>query len=190
MPQYNLAFDPILLSGHTARLYIDASNSVDVRVVAVGPLANHAHDFGTLTGNLLGQDDVHLDLPDGELAQYRFVARGNFDIHLQHPVGVDQYRTNASDKGTRSAAWRIPPWSRDPQLPELLQASFWRLSEFFVLEDRTPRFDLYPYAPTGQGVEAYVDFFGWKFALEKLPAGEQGQTTIWVSGWPASKDLI
>lgn len=190
MPQHNLAFDPILMEDHTARLYLSTESFVDVRVIAVASIATHRHDFGTLTGNLLGQDDTHLDMPEGQLAQYRYVIRGPFDVHLQHPTGVDQYLTNGSDKGTRSAAFRMPPWARDPQEPELLQASYYRLSQFLVLEDRTPRFDLYPYAPTTGGVEAYVDFFGWRLALEKLPAGQKGQVSIWVSGWPATRKLI
>lgn len=190
MPHYSLAFDPILMADHTARLYLSTETFVDVRVLAVGPLAVHRHDFGTLTGNLLNQDDTHLDMPDGQLAQYRYVTRGPFDVHLQHPAGVDYYLSNNTDKGTRSAAFRTPPWARDPQEPELLQAAYFRQSEFLVLEDRTPRFDLYPYAPTTGGVEAYVDFFGWRFALEKLPEGQKGQVSVWISGWPATRDLI
>ena len=59
-------------------------------------------------------------------------------------------------------------------------------SEFLVFQQNTPRFDLYPVtglsgASTPQG---YVEFFGFRFALQRLPNGERGMVDIWTQGWP------
>jgi len=187
MPQYNLPFDPILLPGQTARLHRSETNFVDVVCVALGALGTHRHDFGSVTGENLGNDCTHLDMPDGEMAQYRYVIRGNFEIHLQHPAGVDQYRTGGTVKSTRSAAFRMPPWASDPDEPVLIQDAHWRMSEFLVLEDKTPRFDLYPIGHSSGPVDGYVDFMGLKMSLR--PHSEPGQVHIWVDGWPPGRKL-
>jgi len=179
-------FKPVLLAGQTARLMRSVSSFVDVRVKAVFPLGVHRHDFGTLTAASLALDDTHLDMGTGELAQYRYVVRGAFEIHLQHPGGVDQYRTGGSNKSNRTEAFRIG--EMEPALePDQAQAQ-WMLSQFYVLEEETPRFDLYPFIPLAAAVEAYVDFYGIGYALEKLKDG-QGLVTIWVNGRPSGDSL-
>lgn len=188
MSHFNTSFEPILLPGHTARLFQSPTSFFDIKVVAVGSLAVHRHDFGTLTADLLDQDCTHLDMEKGECAQYRYVIRGAFDVHLQHPAGVDQYRTQGSNKATRTQAFRMQPWAFDNLESDAVKDAYWRLSEFIVVEDKTPRFDIYPYAPAAQ-IEAHVDFFGYRFALELLPPGEHGKVDIWVNNWPSSKSL-
>lgn len=191
MPDYslfNLDFDPVLKQGWTARLHQAPDNFVDVYVQAVGPLAAHRHDFGALTGVVTAGECTHLEMPSGEMAQYRYLIRGNFEVHLQHPVGVDQYRTKNAAKGTRSAAFRMRPWSLDPDGDPLWQ-TYWRQSEFLVLEDYTPRFDIYPFQPVEGGTDGYVDFVGYRYSLKPLPAGERPQVTLWVNNWPAGMRL-
>lgn len=191
MPQLNLPFDPILLPGQTARLFRTESNFVDVRVIAIGPLGVHRHDFGTLTSSEnLDNDCTHIDMQEGEMAQYRYIPRGNFEVHLQHPAGVDQYRTQGTVKSTRTSAFRMQPWADDPDVPQIVQDAYWRLSEFIVLEDKTPRFDLYPIGHPSGGVEAHVDFFGIKYSLAPLlEVDKPGRVDIWVDGWPAGKKI-
>ena len=126
MPALSLNFDPILLPGQTARLFQSEANFMDVRCVAFGSLAVHRHDFGTISAATLDQDDTHLDMPNGEMGQYRYVARGNFDIHLQHPGGVDQYRTNGSNKANRLESFRMPPWAFDAKESKAMQNVYLR----------------------------------------------------------------
>ena len=181
-------FKPILLAGQTARLMRSHSSFVDVRVKAVGTLGVHRHDFGRLSSVITDADDTHLDMQRGELAQYRFVVRGPFEVHLQHPAGVDQFRTSGSDRATRTSAFRIG--EMDPRNEPDQATAQWMLSQFYVLEDETPRFDLYPYAPTTQQIDAYVDFYGIKYSLAKLASGQQPMVEIWVNGWPIGDSLV
>lgn len=187
----NPTFQPVLLAGQSARLFTSPNVFYDVKVIAVGPLGIHRHDFGTIAADTLNQECTHIEMPTGMLGQFRYIARGQFDIVLQNPSGVDQYVTSGSIKSDRAQSFRMFPWAYgivDSDLEEVLKAH-WAMSEFFVLEDTTPRFDLYPYAPLG-GIEAYVDIFGFRYALEKLPAGKVGTFDIWVRGFPAGKSLI
>ena len=186
---HNPEFRPILLPGQKAKLIRGAvENFVNVEVVHVFPLPVHRHDFGTLTGSSLNLDDTHLDMPTGELAQYRYIPRGEFFVHLQHPGGVDIYRTNGSVKGVQREGFFVGPYDQDGQEWDAHDWTLWAASEFFVFEDETPRFDLYPIAPTPAAREGYVDFYGWAFVLKK--ATSEPPISLWVNGRPSGVALV
>mgnify|MGYP001591236590 CR=1 FL=1 len=186
---HNPEFRPILLPGQRAKLirgHVD--NFVNVEVVHVFPLPVHRHDFGVLTASVTDQDDTHLDMPTGELAQYRYIPRGSFRVHLENPGGVDIYRTNGSTKGTQTAGFFIDPYAEEGAQWVGTDWSQWAASEFFVFEDETPRFDIYPLGPTTGGKRGYVDFYGWGFALKK--ALSEPPVSLWVNGRPQGVSLV
>ena len=172
-------FRPILQVGQTARLIRgNPDNFVDVEVLGVFPIAVHRHDFGTLTTSSLNLDCTHLDLDQGELGQYRYIPRGRFQVHLQLPNGVDVYRTQGSVKGDATQGFYIPSGAGDVDELPGVRSAVWALSEFFVFERETPRFDIYGGAPAAQ-IEMYVDFYGIGFP----------PVTLWVNGRPRGHEL-
>jgi len=182
-------FEPALLTGQSARLHLNATEAHDVRVVSWGYLPSHRHDFGELTAGTasLAQDCTHIDMPDGEFAQYRFkIIDPSVEIELKHPASTQQWAVQGYSTST-GANWRQRYWSTED--PEDVQKWMFKSSEFFVFEQNTPRFDLYPEtglsgASTPQG---YVEFFGFRYALQRLPEGERGMVDIWVQGWPGGR---
>lgn len=186
---HNPEFRPILQTGQTAKLIRGSlTNFVNVEVVHVFPLPVHRHDFGVLIASSLNLDDTHLDMPDGEMAQYRFIPRGAFYVHLQNPGGVDIYRTNGSVKGDQTQGFFVGPYGEESQQWSSTDLSQWAASEFFVFEDETPRFDLYPLGPTTGAKDGYVDFYGWAFVLKK--ATREPPISLWVNGRPAGEKLV
>jgi len=179
-------FEPALLTGQSARLHINASEFHDVRVVSWGYLPSHRHDFGSLTAGTasLSNDCSHIDMPDGELGQYRWrIVDPSVEVEMKHPASTQQWATQSYSTST-GANWRMRYW--DEKDPELVQNWMFKSSELWVFEQNTPRFDLYPVtglsgASTPQG---YVEFFGFRYALQRLPATERGVVDIWTQGWP------
>lgn len=191
--QYHPEFKPLLLAGQSARLLRSPTSWVDVSVIAVGPLAVHRHDFGALGAALLSQDDTHLDMPTGQMAQYRYIPRGPFGVHLQHPGGVDQYITSGSVKANLLESFRILPMGDDPNELNEVRRSLWMLSEFLVFEDETPRFDCYPMGRPSARDRAQIDFYGIRYSLAKFKprvANETPMVNVWISGWPPGEVLV
>jgi len=179
-------FEPILLTGQSARLHINATEFHDVRVVSWGYLPSHRHDFGALTAGTasLANDCTHIDMPDGEFAQYRWrIIDPSVEVEMKHPASTQQWATSSYSTST-GANWRMRYW--DKEEPEEVQKWMLKSSEFFVFQQNTPRFDLYPVsglsgASTPQG---YIEFYGFRFALQRLPNSERGMVDIWTQGWP------
>jgi len=179
-------FEPILLTGQSARLHINATEFHDVRVVSWGYLPSHRHDFGALTAGTasLANDCTHIDMPDGEFGQYRWrIIDPGVEVELKHPASTQQWASQSYSTST-GANWRMRYW--DEKDPEEVQKWMLKSSEFLVFQQNTPRFDLYPVsglsgASTPQG---YIEFFGFRYALQRLPNGERGMVDIWTQGWP------
>ena len=182
----NRELRPILLPGQTARLYRAESSYEDIEVISVFPLGIHRHDFGDITGDLLNQDDTHLDMPDGEMAQYRYIPRDGFEVHLQHPGGVDMYRTNGSVKGNSVQGFFIRQYDIEGEPWDEHDWAMWMLSEFLVFEDETPRFDIYPPVRNAE-MRAHVDFYGIGYSLKK--AVGRPPVDIWMNNRPAAASL-
>ena len=179
-------FEPALLGGQSARLHINATEYHDVRVVSWGYLPSHRHDFGSLTAGTasLANDCTHIDMPDGALAQYRWVIGDPaVEVELKHPASTQQWATQSFSTAT-GANWRMRYWGVDDPID--VQKWMFKSSEIWVFEQNTPRFDLYPVsglsgASTPQG---YIEFFGFRYALERLPNGESGLVDILTQGGP------
>jgi len=159
-------FEPILLTGQSARLHINATEFHDVRVVSWGYLPSHRHDFGALTAGTasLANDCTHIDMPDGEFGQYRWrIIDPGVEVELKHPASTQQWASQSYSTST-GANWRMRYW--DEKDPEEVQKWMLKSSEFLVFQQNTPRFDLYPVsglsgASTPQG---YIEFFGFRYA--------------------------
>ena len=176
--QYSTLFEPLLLQGQTARIY-KADGLVDLRVVAVDALPSYRHDFGALTANSTGNDVTQLDMPKGEFAQYRFIIWDQFEVEFTHPgTSVRHWRSDTQNH-------RVRPWAMSsPPLPEMLSMYLFASSEFYVYQDETPRFDLYPMFTTIlPAIQGHTEFLGYRYAFEKI--GDEGITKIWANSWPS-----
>lgn len=185
--QMDPTFAPILVVGDLVQL-IKSSGTVNVEVIGTYPLLTHRHDFGDLTPgtNSLDNDCTHIDQDTGVLAQMRFIVRGGFDLSYELPAGVAIAVTAGSVRGTRTSDWRVGPWDGNDPAEE--RQALWAASEFLVLENETPRWNLYPFGgSTGLQVPAYVDFYGIAYAL--APTNLAPSHNIWVNSRPAGKAL-
>ena len=179
-------FEPILLGGQSARLHINATEFHDVRVVNWGYLPSHRHDFGALTAGTasLANDCTHIDMPDGEFAQYRWrIIDPGVEVEMKHPASTQQW-ASASYSTSTGANWRMRYWCTED--PVEVQKWMLKSSEFLVFQQNTPRFDLYPVSGlSGAGTpQGFIEFFGFRYALQRLPNGERGMVDIWTQGWP------
>lgn len=149
-----------------------------VLIDGMGPLPHYRHDFGQLTADSLNQDVTQLDLPDGEMAQYRFSPMALYNVRFNHPGGTEQWRTSTQ-------RFDIPPYLIDQGLPQALAAFYFAASEFWVFKDETPRFDLIQ--AYSRQVEAYADFWGWRYHYVELERGDEFPVTkvVRANGWPS-----
>lgn len=198
--QFRRHFEPLFLPGHTVRIH-KADGIRDLLIRAVGALPLHRHDFGAFTGitALTAQECTHLEMQDGDLAEYRFIPQDNFEVELTHPTTTTRQFVTRNRGTTQGTTWRIPPWINDPTLPAAMRDYFWAASEFFVWEQETPRFDLYPILSGAGSLQGYLEFSGWRYSaytFEKArEAGvlkspekggpERGMFDLWVNSWPS-----
>lgn len=188
----NPTFMPLWQAGQSVRLFKGSEdNHIDVTIKHVFGLPWHRHNFGILTADSTDNDCTHLDMQDGYMAQYRFIPRSSVDVHLQHPGGVDIFRTNGSTKGGATTGWFVHGYDQEGEQWDGHDWHQWAASEFVVFEDETPRFDLYPTAPS-ESLPAHVDFYGWAYALKRFSPSQGGAmppATYWVNGRPAGENL-
>ena len=178
--QFNPSFKPLLLPGHTARLF-KADGVVDVLCTAVEALPSYRHDFGQVAadGSSLGNDVSQLDVDNGQMAQFRYIIDSDIEIEFSHPSGTTTLWR------TQTQRFRARPFTLSPAAePQEITAFRWAATEFFVYEQETPRFDAYS---THQVQEAYVEFMGFKFYLQPLPSGQEGLLKLWVNAYPTGK---
>lgn len=177
-------FAPVFGVGDTVRI-LKAGESKNIEIFAVQALPHHRHDFGSLTSgtNLRDRDETHLDMPNGEMAQYRFMAMGEFEVEFSHPGStVGAWRTDSQN-------FRITPSFLHVDTPIQERDWMWAASEFWVFETETPRFHLIPFA-SAIGAQAHIDFYGIRYAWKALPSpGEpqfvEPQYTLRVNAWPS-----
>ncbi len=147
----------------------------------------HRHDFGALVGGTasLAAQCTHLEVPDGEMAVYRFTVTSTYEVEIKHPQAA-LYLVTRNPSTAVGANWRVRPWVEDSTIPRETAQYNWIASQFWVWEDDTPRFDLYPLlSQTVPAPQGHIEFFGFKYALEELPAGEpEPQVEIWIDRWP------
>lgn len=172
---YDPAFQSHLRIGDTVHVLKD-SGEVNVRIDAVEPLPYRRNDVGSLTSaSSLANDITVLDMPNGELAVYRFVPTTPIEVELNHPSGSSQrWRTSTTN-------FRIPPWLDDPALPQGMRDYYWAASQFWVYEAETPRFDIYRLA--AHDTEMHLDFSGWRYQFTELPVNQRGALNIRMNGW-------
>lgn len=174
-------FSPILLPNETA-LLLGPSHPTEgqpVRCRWVGALPEYLKDFGTLTADTWDndQEDTNLELGPLELGQMRFRILEDMRARLTNPASTIQWRTAK----TRFHITKWPTESGQDFLKEML----FRMSEFFVWQNSTPRFDLYSAA--AQDASRIV-FSGWKLKVEKITKAElTSKVELWTSGWPGGR---
>jgi hypothetical protein len=170
-------FRPILQAGQSARLIRASGQHADVECTGVFPLGVHRHAFNATSGPLLNQQCEHLEMGDSEMGQWRYIPRTNFQVSLQLPSGVDIMRTNRSVPGSATEGMHIPPDAGDTNELEDVRRFVWQASEFLVLQDTTPRFDLHP-MQEGE-ITPILDLHGFGFVLK--PASKMPPVTLWLS---------
>lgn len=174
-------FEPVLMPNETATLMGAAfpKDGQPILCLANGALPEYQKDFGTVTAAqwLSDQEDSNLEMGTGELAQFRMAILDDFKLELKNPAPQDQWRTAAT-------TFYLPKFPTDPNedwFKELLFA----MSEFFVYEDDTPRFNLY--SEFGLTISRVL-FRGWRFKVRTITKAElTSKQVIWVGSWPASK---
>lgn len=172
-------FLPVLLPNETALLRGTPSfpkEGQPVRCRWVGALPEYQKDFLALTGGvwLADQEDTNLELSGLELGQMRMRVLDNVNLRLNNPLSTQQW-------GTVRTRFQLSQFPTEPG-QEWLKELLFRMSEFFVWEDETPRFNLYS---ADTVTISRVIFTGWKLSLEKIAKDElTSRQEIWVAGWP------
>lgn len=183
---FNPLFEARFVEGDTIRVH-KADGAEDIHILAVGALPYRRWDAGSLSSaSSLAVDPTTLDMPAGEMAQYRFFVRDAFEVELTHPgTTVRQWKSDTTN-------WRIPPVMEGVSGLSEAEVSFlWAASEFWVFEDQTPRFDFYRLA--GVTVEMHIDFSGIRYAFETFATMQTRGITpplrpaydLWANAWPA-----
>lgn len=175
-------FRPILLPNETATLKGSQfpTEGQPVMCAAVGALPEYYKDFGSLTAAKWDSDneDTNLELGSKELAQFRMEILDDFKLQLKNPAPVEQWRTSKENFYLRM----FPVEPDQDWLKKLL----FKMSEFYVYEQDTPRFDLYAEVAQSQ---SRVIFRGWKLKVKEITEKElTSKQIIWVNGWPTSKE--
>lgn len=168
---------PTLREGFTLTV-IRSDGVSNVRIKGMRGLPSHEHDFGALTAGTAStrQECTHLELESGQLAEYWVRVRDQFELEILHPRATNFFATKLSGN-TVGANWRVRPfYGEQNETPELLNFRL-ESSKFWVWQDDTPLFDLYPFN-SAQNPQGHVEFVGWRYSFEEIP--ESGQTTLRV----------
>ena len=170
---FKTQFEPIFLPGETAKL-ITETTQANVECVAVGALPEYVKNFGALTALTWSNDnqDTNLEMTTWELAQLRMRILDDFKLVFNNLSPTRQWRTAKTDFYLRQ--W--PQQTGEDFLKEFL----FKVSEFFIFEDDTPRFNLYSDMGT---TKSTIVFSGWRFRVKQTTAVPK--TIIRVSGWPS-----
>ena len=169
-------FEPAYKEGHRVTVIRNDGTS-HVMIKGVRALPSHEHDFGALTAGTAANrlECTHLELDAGQFAQYWVKIRDNFELELLHPRATNFFN-NKRASNVAGSNWRLRPFvGEQNETPELLNLRL-LASEFWVWEDDTPLFDLYP-LNSAQSPQGHVEFFGYRYSYEVLPAGSEGQVT-------------
>jgi len=173
--RYSNSFEPLLLEGHTAKLFGTDIPTEGLNVIckAVGALPEYEHSFGALTAATWDSDNEVTALENGtlEMSQMRMRVIDDFKVQVKHPAAVQQWRT-------LKASFYLRKWPTDTG-EDFLKEYLFKASEFFVYEDTTPRFDCYS---TLARDTSKVVFSGWRFKLERVST--IGKFVLWVNSWP------
>ena len=168
--RFKKTFEPILLPGETARLYM-SQGLLNAKVEAVAALPELIVDFGALTSgtNLSAQQTTNLEFGTMEFAQLRMRVLDDFRTKLYNPPSFKQWASARAD------FW-LPKFSDNP---EFLQEFFFQSSEFFVFEDDTPSFDI---TTLQTSAKSRIAFSGYRFSISEIRG--EGKVPIWVNSWP------
>jgi len=179
---YDMEFKPILLPNETALLMGSQfpSEGQPVVCVAVGAMPEYQKDFGAITGGTAGDldnEDTNLELSDLHLGQFRFAILDDIKVQLKNPGPVQQWRTS-------TANFYLRQFPTEPGYDWLSKILF-AMSEFFVWQDQTPRFDLFC---EDDIATSRLLFRGWRFKVELITAKElTSKQVIFTDGWPSGK---
>jgi len=173
-------FTPAYRENHTLKMH-QGGNLTNIKITGVRPLGSHRHDWGQLAtaGTAeLAKQCTHLQVADGEIAQYRYIIRDVFEIELKHPSATLYYAAR-SPSNTVGENWRIRPWAQDDKVASEEAVALWIASEFWVYQDTDPRFDVYPILSQVLPLpQMHIEFFGFKYAWEAI--GQEGQVDLWI----------
>ena len=178
---FDLEFKPILLPNETALLMGSQfpGDGQPVICIAVGALPEYIKDFGSLSADTWDTDneDTNLELGGLHLGQFRVAVLDDIKVQLKNPAPVEQWRT-------ARAYFYLRQFPTEPGYDWLSRVLF-AMSEFYIWEDNTPRFDLY--CEDGISTSRLL-FRGWRFKIEKIAKDAlTSRQIVWIDSWPAGK---
>lgn len=159
--EFSVPFRPFFRIGDIVRVIRSgAVNDVVVRFVSALP--NYRHDFGQITARNAGNEVAELEVGADRMAQFRFSPVTEFEVELDNPSGVEQWRTSTQ-------RFTVLPWINAAGISDAEARMREVMSQFWVWENNTPRFNLVPLVNSAaHQVEAYADFFGWLYDVTKV----------------------
>lgn len=166
--EWSIPFRPFFRIGDLVRV-IRSSGVDDVVIRYVSALPGFRYDFGVDgVADATDQEVTELEMGTNVMAQLRFSPLEPFEVELDNPAGVEQWRSSTQ-------RWRIGPWLVDTSLRDADRQTQELMSQFWVWEDDTPRFNLRPLA--NHYVSGYVQFWGWRYDIVKVStlSGPEGQ---------------
>jgi hypothetical protein len=163
-------FPPIALVDQNVLLLPDRK---PYRVRYVEPLPMIVKTFGTISagGKLEDQDISELEMPAGELGQFRFAPLDDVRIYVKQPKTVGRFLTKA---GMVPVDARI--WQHDPLLTR---------TEFYVFENRIVTLNVENPSSAYSVVSPRIAFFGYRLVLEALTEIPERYVAVPIAGWPA-----
>ena len=174
--RFSNSFEPLLLEDMTVSLFGTGlpTPGLNVKCISVGALPELVSDFGALVAATwsVNNQDTNLEMNIMELAQFRMRILDDMMLRISSPPSVRQW-------STKRAQFYLPTFPTDPGL-DFFANLYWKMSEFFVFEDNTPRFDCYSDATSAT---SRILFSGWRFTLEKIQV--PAKIRLWVSEWPS-----
>lgn len=174
---FKTELEPIFFPGEHAHI-ITAQAQLDVVCVAVGALPEYTKDFGALTASTWNVDNEadSLEMNEWEIGHFRMRVLDDLRLRFNNLGPTRQWRTSRED-------FYLTQFPHD-QGETFLQEFMFKASEFFVWQDDTPRFDLYP--ELGSLPTSRVKFSGWRYKVRKVTVQKGAiKKIIWISGWPS-----
>jgi hypothetical protein len=168
---YSESFEPIVKIRENIRLLPDDHPKHGYYTVEyIEPLRSITYDFGSIAPETEGSDTEieNLYMPDGEMAQYRYVLLEDFTLKIKQPLTKTRYATDVVVTTVSKMDQSVPLGNKVPR------------NELFVIEDEKVYF--VPLNPTKYPrYRARIKFEGYRYVIRPIPKPDKW-TDITVGG--------